>query len=143
SGRTGLHRGRPRAAAARAAGAPAGGGVKRAPLILLALALAVVALAASAAARRRAADYWVCVTNEQSGDLTVIDGMTRTALFTIPLGKRPRGIHASPDGRTLYVALTGSVATGPPGTPQPEIPPPPDRAADGIGVVDLAQRRVL
>src|SRR3712207_9575355 len=33
---------------------------------------------------------------------------------TIPVGKRPRGIHASPDGGTLYVALSGSPITGPP-----------------------------
>ena len=108
--------------------------------VLLTLAIVLFALFAVAAARRSASDYWVCVTNERSGDLTVLDGATHRTLFTIPLGKRPRGIHASPDGRTLYVALTGSVAN-PPGAPPSNEPP--DRSADGIGVVDLAQRRVV
>ena len=39
------------------------------------------------------------------GDVTLIDGATQQVVATIPVGKRPRGIHASPDGRTLYVAL--------------------------------------
>lgn len=80
--------------------------------------------------------HWVCVSNERSGTVTVIDGTTRTTLSTIRLGKRPRGIHASPDGRTLYVALSGSPIAGPPGS-TPEPLPPADRSADGIGVVDL------
>jgi YVTN family beta-propeller protein len=80
--------------------------------------------------------HWICVSNERSGTVTVIDGATRSTLATIRLGKRPRGIHASPDGRTLFVALSGSPIAGPPGsTPQPL--PPADRSADGIGVVDL------
>src|SRR5262245_17718774 len=52
------------------------------------------------------------VTNEQSGDLTVIDVPTLKVVATIPLGKRPRGIAASPDGSRLYVALSGSPSTG-------------------------------
>lgn len=78
--------------------------------------------------------YGVYVTNEQSGDLTVIDPATHAAIATIPLGKRPRGIRASPDGRQLYIALSGS-PVAPPGVDESTLPPP-DRAADGIGVVD-------
>src|SRR4051812_22638603 len=48
----------------------------------------------------------VYVTNEASGDLTVINGETHEVVTTAPLGKRPRGIKASPDGKTLYVALS-------------------------------------
>ena len=58
--------------------------------------------------------YRVYVTNESSGDLSVIDGTTLEVIATIPLGKRPRGIHASPDGKTIYVALSGS-PSAPPG----------------------------
>src|SRR5262245_43272332 len=47
----------------------------------------------------------VFVTNEASGDLTVIDAATQAVIATAPLGKRPRGIKASPDRKTLYVAL--------------------------------------
>src|SRR4051794_40772421 len=58
--------------------------------------------------------YWVCVSNEKSGDVTLIDGATQKVIATIPVGKRPRGIHPSPDGRALYVALSGRPIEGPP-----------------------------
>ena len=77
------------------------------------------------------------VTNENSGDLSVIDTATRRVIATIPLGKRPRGIKVSPDGATLYVALSGS-PMAPPGTDERTLPPP-DRKADGIGVVDVKE----
>jgi YVTN family beta-propeller protein len=41
------------------------------------------------------------------------DPATLTPVTTIPLGKRPRGIAASPDGTRLYVALSGSPDAGP------------------------------
>ena len=53
------------------------------------------------------------MTNEVSGDLSVIDSGNLNVIGTIPLGKRPRGIHASPDKKTLYVALSGSPIAGP------------------------------
>ena len=40
------------------------------------------------------------VTNEQSGDLSVIDAATNEIVRTIPVGKRPRGASVSPDGKT-------------------------------------------
>jgi YVTN family beta-propeller protein len=79
--------------------------------------------------------YGVYVTNEQSGDLTVIDPATNGVLATLPLGKRPRGIRPSPDGAQLYVALSGS-PIAPPGVDESKLPPP-DRSADGIGVIDV------
>lgn len=81
------------------------------------------------------------VTNENSGDLSVVDTATRKVIATIPLGKRPRGIKVSPDGTLLYVALSGS-PMAPPGTDERTLPPP-DRGADGIGVVDIAQHKLL
>ncbi|MQA30928.1 MAG: beta-propeller fold lactonase family protein [Luteitalea sp.] len=78
--------------------------------------------------------YGVYVTNEVSGDLTVIDPASHSPVATISLGKRPRGIRASPDGSQLYIALSGSPIS-PPGVDESTLPPP-DRAADGIGVVD-------
>src|SRR5262245_29868600 len=72
----------------------------------------------------------IYATNEQSGDLSVIDAATNTVVATIPLGKRPRGIAVSPDRRKLYVALSGSPAA-PPGVDEKTLPPP-DRSADGI-----------
>src|SRR5262245_32086062 len=83
----------------------------------------------------------ICVTNGLSGDLTVIDAATLATVATIPLGKRPRGIAASPDGTRLYVALSGSPNAGP-GVDEKTLPPP-DRSADGVGVVDLEQGVLL
>jgi YVTN family beta-propeller protein len=81
------------------------------------------------------------VTNEVSGDMTVIDSATYNVIATVPLGKRPRGIHASPDRKTIYVALSGSPIAGP-GVDESTLPPP-DKSADGIGVFDVAQNKVV
>jgi YVTN family beta-propeller protein len=109
-----------------------------------------------AAAVGRAADgYQIFVSNEKSGDLTVIRGGDFKAVATIPVGKRPRGIHASPDGRTLYVALSGTPVEPPPqldanGNPilrknqaDDDDKTPADKAADGIGLVDPVQKKFL
>ncbi len=85
--------------------------------------------------------YRVYVTNEVSGDLSVIDSSSMQVVSTVPLGKRPRGLHASPDQRTLYVALSGSPPEGP-GVDEKNLPPP-DKSADGIGVVDVEQSKLL
>ncbi len=83
----------------------------------------------------------VYVTNERSGDLSVIDVFTQRVLTTVPLGKRPRGLRASPDHSLLYVALSGSPIAGP-GVDEDTLPPA-DKKADGIGVVDLKTHRLL
>jgi YVTN family beta-propeller protein len=85
--------------------------------------------------------YGVYVTNEMSGDLTVIDPETDSAIATIPLGKRPRGIRFSPDARHLFVALSGS-PIAPPGVDEKTLPPP-DRGADGIGMVDAKALKLV
>ena len=100
--------------------------------------------------------YRVCVSNEKSGDITVIDGADQKVIATIPVGKRPRGVHASPDGKTLYVALSGTPISGPPqldahGNPilhkgdddDDDDAKKADKSADGIGVVDLVERKFV
>src|SRR6202035_1818854 len=88
------------------------------------------------------------------GDVTVINGSDNQVLGTIPVGKRPRGIHASADGRTVYVALSGTPIAAPPqldanGNPifqkgnDDDDNANADKSADGIGVVDVAQRKVI
>src|SRR6266568_1301931 len=123
--------------------------------LVLALALAGLVPFCFAAETARA-PFWVCVSNEKSGDVTVIDGLNNSVVVTIPVGKRPRGVHPSPDGKLLYVALSGSPITGPPqldaqGNPiqrkgkdgDDDDDKNADHSADGIGVVDLAQRKLL
>src|SRR5215831_17207586 len=83
----------------------------------------------------------IYVTNEVSGDMTIIDSATYNVVATVPLGKRPRGIHASPDRKTIYVALSGSPIAGP-GVDESTLPPP-DKSADGIGVFDVAQNKIV
>ena len=85
--------------------------------------------------------FRIYVTNEVSGDMTIIDSATSNVIATVPLGKRPRGIHASPDRKTIYVALSGSPIAGP--DVDESTLPPPDKSADGIGVFDVAQQKVV
>lgn len=100
-------------------------------------------------------DYQVFVSNEKSGALTVINGADLSVVATIPVGKRPRGVHAGPDGKTVYVALSGTPISAPPqldaqgnpifqkGGDDDDDDAKADKAADGIGVVDVAQRKLL
>lgn len=83
----------------------------------------------------------IYVSNEDGDSISVVDGQTQAVVATIPVGKRPRGMRLSPDGRTLYVALSGSPKAGP-GVDESKLPPP-DRAADGIGVVVLASMKLV
>ncbi len=92
------------------------------------------------------------VTNERSGDVTVINGADLKVVATIPVGKRPRGIHVSPDGKLVYVALSGTPIEAPPqidahGNPVFEKKRDgdddnADKAADGIGVLDIAAQKL-
>jgi DNA-binding beta-propeller fold protein YncE len=81
------------------------------------------------------------VSDETGGAVVVIDPAAGTVVGRIAVGKRPRGIRLSPDGTQLFVALSGSPIAGP-GVDESKLPPA-DRAADGIGVVDIATGRVL
>src|SRR5262249_45936687 len=83
----------------------------------------------------------VYVTNESDGTISVIDPDDARVVATIAVGKRPRGIRISPDGARLYVALSGSPVAGP-HIDESSLPPA-DKAADGIGVIDLSTRRLL
>ncbi|HEY2464927.1 MAG TPA: beta-propeller fold lactonase family protein [Steroidobacteraceae bacterium] len=106
------------------------------------------ALGASFPLALQAATYRVFVTNERSGDVTVIDGNDLKVAATIAVGKRPRGIHVSPDGKVVYVALSGTPIEGPPqidahGNPvfdkkkDGDDDENADKSADGIGVVNV------
>ena len=81
------------------------------------------------------------VSDETGGQVIVIDPDAGAVLGRIPVGKRPRGIRLSRDGRQLLVALSGSPIAGP-GVDESTLPPP-DRGADGIGIVDIATGTLL
>jgi YVTN family beta-propeller protein len=116
--------------------------------------LAVILLGASGAVHAQSGEHFqLYVSNERSADVTVIDAGTLSAVTTIPVGKRPRGIHASPDGKRVYVALSGTPIAVPKidasgntvlehkneDTAAAEA----DRAADGIGIIDVAQQKLV
>src|SRR5262245_59029992 len=92
-------------------------------------------------APRPAGSFHVYVTNERSGDVSIIDSVTNEVVTTTPLGKRPRAMPASPDKQTIYVALSGSPIAGP-GVDEKTLPPP-DKNADGIGVFDVKSGKLV
>ncbi len=57
-------------------------------------------------------DYRVYATNERAGTVTVLEPREARAVATIPIGGRPRGIAASPDGRFVYVAVAAKGDAG-------------------------------
>jgi len=68
------------------------------------------------------AELRIFVTNERSDDVTVIQADSGTVLKTLAVGKRPRGVTASADGKRVYIANSNS---------------------DSISVVDAAGLSVL
>jgi YVTN family beta-propeller protein len=99
-----------------------------------------VAICLALAVCAEAQSYLVFVSNEHSGDVTVIDGATDEAVATFRVGKRPRGIHAAPDGKRLFVTLSGSPRMAP-GIDENRAPA--DKTADGLGVIDPVARKLI
>ena len=101
-----------------------------------AIVVAVVALAlrTSHAAER------LYLSNEESGDVSVIDTGTYSEVARVPVGKRPRGIRAVEN--RIYVALSGSPPAGPHQARgvQPAIA---DKSADAIGVIDALSLKLV
>src|SRR6266480_3440579 len=91
-------------------------------------------------AQAEAQNYLVFVSNERSGDVTVIDGATDAVVATFKVGKRPRGIHATPDGTRVFVTLSGSPRMAP---GVDENRGPADKTADGLGVIDPVTRKLI
>jgi YVTN family beta-propeller protein len=97
------------------------------------------ALAGTSACSRAHTELYVSA--EDGGEVLVVDADRGEVTAHIPVGKRPRGMRLSHDGKLLYVALSGSPRGGP-GVDESKLPPA-DRSADGIGVVELASRKLL
>src|SRR5262252_2270149 len=105
------------------------------------LTASAVALAVLAACSRPPAGPRVYVSDETGTEVVVVDPAGGKVLQKIAIGKRPRGIKLSPDASQLFVALSGSPIGGP-NVDESKLPPA-DRAADGIGVVDLASGKLV
>src|SRR4051812_43430058 len=95
-----------------------------------------LALAGSTPLRAEEPAYVLYVSNERSGDVTVLDGASLSVIRTIAVGKRPRGLHLTPNGRQLLVATSGSPRMGPGVDPERAKSQTADKSADGIAVVD-------
>ena len=83
----------------------------------------------------------IYVSDETGRDVVVIDPDAGQVVGRIEVGKRPRGLRLSKDGKQLFIALSGSPIGGP-GVDESKLPPA-DRAADGIGVVDIASGKLV
>lgn len=105
---------------------------------LLVLTLAGLIGCSAIAVTANEATYLVYVSNEISGDVSVIDGQTLSVASSVPVGKRPRGIHVSPDGGQILVAVSGSPRMGPGADPERAKDAKADKSADGIVVIDAA-----
>src|SRR5215210_319739 len=81
-----------------------------------------IALAAAAFLAGPALSETIFVSDEASDCVTAIDGATLKPLECVRVGKRPRGLVASRDGKTLYVAVGDD---------------------NRIAIVDIATRKVL
>src|SRR5580704_15708687 len=119
------------------------------------LMLALIGWSSLSAQTLTGQNYQIFVSDEKSGEVTVINGSDLKVVATIPVGKRPRGIQVSPDGKTVYVALSGTPIALPPkldaqGNPifkrgkddDDDEDVPSDKSADGIGVIDVAQNKL-
>ena len=100
----------------------------------------IVAISVALSVDAETSGYLVFVSNERSGDVTVIDGATDAVVATFKVGKRPRGIHATPDGTRVFVTLSGSPRMAP-GVDENRAPA--DKSADGLGVIDPAARKLI
>src|SRR5450432_950994 len=81
------------------------------------------------------------LSNEDDGTVSVVDTQRLESVATISVGKRPRGMVLSRDGKQLYVVVSGLPKCPPPLTDEQCAKLPRDRKADGIVIVDTAGLR--
>jgi PQQ-dependent catabolism-associated beta-propeller protein len=78
------------------------------------------------------------VTNEDGESVSVLDTDKAEVIATVNVGKRPRGMKLSRDGKELFVAVSG-LPKCPPSVPDEECAKlKRDLTADGIAVIDTA-----
>ena len=83
------------------------------------------------------------VTNEDDESVSVLDTDKATVVTTVNVGKRPRGLKLSPDGKRLYVAVSG-LPKCPPTVPDEECAKlKRDLTVDGIAVLDTGTLKLV
>ena len=86
------------------------------------------------------------VSNEDDGTVSVVDTQRLESVATIAVGKRPRGMALSRDGKQLFVVVSGVPKCPPPLTDEQCAKLPREPKADAIVIVDtvgLRAARVL
>jgi len=107
----------------------------RESLLLLGGILLLAGCSRDAAAPASQPDH-VYVSDERGDAVVEIDPANGTIVRRFAPGQRPRGLLLSPDGRQLYVAVSGSPIGGP-GVDGSNLPAA-DHGKDGIAVIDLS-----
>ena len=82
------------------------------------------------------------VSNEDDGTVSVVDTQRLESVATIAVGKRPRGMALSRDGKQLFVVVSGVPKCPPPLTDEQCAKLPRDAKADAIVIVDTVGLRV-
>ena len=114
------------------------GGMKPIASLWMIVASAVIATLLAGPARAGTRLY---VTAEDGNEVVVVDADRGEVAARIAVGKRPRGIKLSRDGKHLFVALSGSPKAAP-GADESKLPPA-DREADGVAMIDIASGQVV
>ena len=112
----------------------------RVPSLAAAVAASLVTLTCSLAWTRAYAAR-AYVSNEDDGTVSVVDTQRLESIATIAVGKRPRGMVLSRDGKQLYVVVSGLPKCPPPLTDDQCAKLPRDPRADGIVIVDTVGLR--
>lgn len=83
------------------------------------------------------------VTNEDGESVSVLDTDKAELIKTVNVGKRPRGVKLSPDGKHLFVAVSG-LPKCPPTVPDEECAKlKRDLTVDGIAVLDTSTLQLV
>lgn len=84
----------------------------------------------------------VYVSNEDSGDISIISTVSNDVIATLNVGKRPRGIKVDHTGEKVLVALSGSPKCPPTMSDEDCEKQVTDKTQDGIAVVDVSTSTV-
>ncbi len=79
----------------------------------------------------------VYVSNEDSGDISIISTASNQVIKTLNVGRRPRGIRVGHAGDKVFVALSGSPKCPPSMSDEDCSQQETDKTQDGIAVIDV------